>query len=119
DGPTTAEIYGNIFNQTNEWGAWDSGNNGLIAAFQSGSSAQNWKVYNNTFINITSEETFGLSGANPSGNQARNNYYYNSPNHGVDPGWSQSFEHFQSSGSTAGTNASTGSGNPFVNLTGF
>ena len=119
NGQTTAEIYGNIFydDGTLNWGI---ANNGLIAAFSTGSATVNWKVYNNTFISIPSGlSVYGISGQNPSGNQARNNYYYLSLSHTPGSGWSQAFDHFQDSGVPSGTNATSGVGDPFVDYRGF
>ncbi|HTO02777.1 MAG TPA: hypothetical protein VL069_03700 [Opitutus sp.] len=119
NGQTTAEIYGNVFfaDGTSTWG---TENNGLIAAFSTGSAAVNWKVYNNTFINIPSGlSIYGISGQSPSGNQARNNYYYLSTSHSPGSGWTQSYEHFQNSGSATGSSSTTGSGIPFANFANY
>lgn len=120
DGPSTAEMYGNVFYDSNEFGAWGTGNNGLIGAFTLGSSAVNWRVYNNTFINIPVDlSIFGIAGQSPSGNVASNNYFYNSTNHEVISGWTQSFNHFQDSDVATGSNGTTGTGVPFTAFTSY
>ncbi len=119
NGQTTAEIYGNVFYNDGTSG-WGTENNGLIAAFSSGSAAVNWKVYNNSFINIPSAlSIYGVSGESPSGNQVRNNLYYLSTNHNPGFGWTQSFDHFVNSGSITGSSGTTGTGNPFAAYTAY
>ena len=119
NGPTTAEIYGNVFYSSGEFGEWASENNGLFAAFTSGSAARQWKVHNNTFINLPSLLSVFNGGASPQGNVASNNYFYNSPGHDVG-GWGmQSFGHFQNSDKATGASGTTGSGIPFVNYAGY
>lgn len=115
DGTSTAEIYGNVFYDSGEFGVWGSGNNGLIGAFTLASAAINWKVYNNTFVNMPTDlSVFGIAGESPSGNVASNNYFYTSTSHDVITGWTQSFNHFQDSSTATGSNSTTGSGDPFV-----
>lgn len=113
NGQTTAEIYGNVFYRDGST-IWGTENNGLIAAFSANSAPVNWKVYNNSFINIPSNlSVFGVAGQNPAGNEARNNIYYLSTNHRPGSGWTQSYEHFSNSGTATGSNSSTSSGDPF------
>jgi hypothetical protein len=117
-GAPTAEIYGNVFYDASEFGPWGSGNNGLIATDSAGHSL-NWKVYNNTFINLPANlATFGSAGTQ-TGNVASNNYFYNSPSHDASAWGTESFDHFQNSGGVTGANGTTGTGNPFVDLANY
>jgi hypothetical protein len=113
-----AEIYGNVFFNNGELPAWGTGNNGLFATDSSGISA-NWRVYNNTFINLPAGlTTFGTLGMQ-SGHAAANNYFYVSASHDSSTWGTQNFDHFEDSGAATGTNATTGSGNPFANYPGY
>lgn len=121
DGPngiSTVELYGNIFYDSGEFGAWDTGNNGFIASFTLDAFQRNWKVYNNTFIDIAGD-CFGESGESPSGNVAKNNIFYLSSSRGLDTGWTMTHCHFVDSGSTTGTNGTTASGDPFEDFTNY
>lgn len=109
-----AEIYGNIFFNNGELPPWETENNGLFATDSSGRTTD-WKVYNNTFINLPSGlATFGTLGTQ-TGHVAANNYFYLSPNHDASDWGTERFDHFQNSGSATGTDATSGNGNPFVN----
>jgi hypothetical protein len=109
-------IYGNVFYQDNHAGDW-IGNNGVIGAW-SASAGSNILVYNNTFINIDSDVcVFGPFGS-WSGNQIRNNLFYTVGCVGSLVSETVSHNHFVST-PAKGSNASTASGNPFVNYLNF
>jgi hypothetical protein len=112
----TAEIYGNIIYDFPN-GSIEGGNNGFFADDSAGASA-NWKIYNNTFIGIDSDVAlYGTCGQGCTSNVAQNNFYYTTTANKDASGWgTQSFAHFQDSGAASGSSATTGTGNPFLDM---
>lgn len=114
-------VYGNVFYHA-AGATWEAAN-GLIGGWTGGGGEEfhNARVYNNTFIDT---ETGGsvLSGFpnTASGNEARNNLFYSVGDVGDVGGvWGTvTHNHFIST-TAAGTNTSTGTGNPFVDMTGL
>ncbi len=67
-------IYGNV------WHNPPSGGNGVIGTGSTGNSPlnyDNWKIYNNTFINGTAQIAIGFADSPPTGWEIRNNVFYN------------------------------------------
>jgi hypothetical protein len=110
------EFYGNVVYDSQAFGQWDTGNNGFFASDSAGTAA-NWKIFNNTFISVPSAETVYDGNKFTGTNLVQNNYYYLCA--GNPSGFTESFDHWQDSGAAHGTSGTTGSGNPFVNLTGY
>jgi hypothetical protein len=106
-------IYGNVFYQDNHAGDWIGGN-GVIAGW-SASVGSDILVYNNTFINIDSDVCVLGPFGSWSGNQVRNNLFYTVGCVGSLASETVSHNHFLST-TAKGSNASTGSGNPFRNF---
>jgi hypothetical protein len=118
----SAKIYGNVIIDDTNHPAWGNGENGVIAADSAATGTHDFLVYNNTFIRCQSggvdpQSIYGLNiGAWPS-SEVRNNYYYITQDNPDATPLTQTHNHYQNSGATHGTNATSGSGNPFVSYT--
>ena len=105
-----ADVYGNVF-----LGGGEGGGNGLVTTWSS-DNARNVRVYNNSFVNCN-YYAVNFPDSESTGNVAFNNIFYNS-----NPGFSNVAQHsynwYYGSGGTYGeSNAQSGTGNPFVNIT--
>lgn len=119
---TNVSIYGNVFVHTASFttGAY----NGVIYTNSSAVTTTNFKIYNNSFVNLKYESVINLNAGTLSGNVAENNIFYNTTDNGTpvtpiisglqtrDYNW---YYPAISSGEPHGQN---GSGNPFINITG-
>jgi hypothetical protein len=125
----SAAIYGNVF--VRPAGDTWAGSNGIVGGWTGGGGEQlrQVTVVNNSFVNINnpgsgafgSQELFMTNINVSSNNVVQNNLLYNVavPGGGGSGPWqTKSHNHFIST-STIGTNATTGSGNPFVDITGL
>jgi hypothetical protein len=95
------EVYGNIFYNT-----FSGGRNACILIGGDGSGwvgvgGNNNKVYNNTFAGMPEAGVFGMIDLNGSGNEARNNLFWDTAGTGV--------------GASTATNNVDAASNPFVN----
>jgi hypothetical protein len=112
-------IYGNVWIKRAGGATWDYPN-GIIGSWGNGEVFSNVKVYNNSFIDITpasgSGSILGSSGVLGAGNEFRNNMIVNCPDTGIGSRLfqTQTHNHFINSGASGGTNASTGTGDPFT-----
>jgi hypothetical protein len=92
--------------------------NGVIGGWSGGNGEDffNAHVYNNTFVNIPDSEVLSTFPIRNGNNEARNNLFYTVNEPGGGSVWQTiTHNHFIST-STIGTNTSTGSGNPFVDM---
>lgn len=109
---TGAQVYGNVFDTLRV-------GNGCISATSAGNMV-NAAVYNNTFLNFTSDSGAwlgGLSGQG-SGNVALNNLIYNMAG-SCDPIWSSDYDaYYSASGNPGESHQQTASGSPFKNSAG-
>jgi hypothetical protein len=125
----SADIYGNVFARP-AGDAW-AGSNGILGGWTGGNGEQLRRVtvVNNSFVNInnpgsgtySSQELFMTNINVSSDNTVQNNLLYNVADPGGgggDPWQTISHNHFIST-SAIGTNATTGTDNPFVDLDGL
>jgi hypothetical protein len=114
----SAEIYGNVIVDDTNNPAWGTGENGVIAADSAATGTHDVHVYNNTFIRCQGlpdpQSIFGLNIGSWPNSDVRNNYYYITQDNPDATPLTQTHNHYQNSGATHGTNATSGSGNPFV-----
>lgn len=118
------DIYGNVFYRRSG-DSWQYGN-GAIGTWTV-STMTNVKFYNNTLINLTDSSfnspVFGtLFTAPTTGNEARNNLFYNVANvgsGGIIPAVSRSHNHYVDTTFGSEANKTTGTGDPFLNYTGL
>src|SRR5581483_8781700 len=103
-----ARIYGNVFDGLRV-------GNGVITGTSQG-NLNNAVVYNNTFLNMTSDSGDAIGGSGQgSGNVALNNLFYNT-NANMGGGFSHDYNSFYSTSNTPSeSHGQTGSVNPFVN----
>lgn len=116
-------IYGVVF--YDEGSLWAGHGNGVLGGWtgSGGEDCHNFKAWHNTFITVNGVNTGGNTtqclGSNPvrnSGMSALNNLFYICTNN-VDGGiWNPAYNHFINS-EQVGSNQSTSTGDPFVNLT--
>lgn len=109
-------MYGNIFAQPagDTWG----GSNGVVGGWTGGNGEQFNRIsfYNNTLVSIGNVTALGTFPKIHNATVAQNNLFYSVSNPGGGSVWETiSHNHFIST-SAIGTNTSTGSGNPFVNV---
>lgn len=111
-------VYGNVFYKDP---AVPMNNccNGVIGGWTGGNGEDfyNAHVNNNTFVNLTGAEVLSTFPIRNGSNEARNNLFYAVSNPGGGTTWQTiSYNHFIST-SPIGTNASTSSNSPFINIT--
>jgi hypothetical protein len=107
-----SKIYGNVFDGLQV-------GNGVITGTSEG-NLNNAVVYNNTFLNMTSDSGDAIGGSGQgSGNVAYNNLFYNTnASHGG--GFTFDYNaYFATTNTPAETHGQSGSGNPFVNAAVF
>ena len=112
-------VYGNVFYKP-AGASWGKAN-GVVGGWTGGGGEQfhNAKVYNNAFINVDQQSLSTLPNI-ASGNEAYNNIFLNSQAPSFSKFSSHNYNHFINSGSTAGeSGGTTGSGDPFVNVSGL
>jgi hypothetical protein len=115
-------IYGNVVFYSSQYGVApnNEGIAGWIEVLNDASNsaiANNWKIYNNTLVNVPGLWS-GIRIDAGTGNVARNNLWYNSvrtAHHRIDISHSWYFNTVQDGDVN---NAQLGAGNPFVNLAG-
>jgi hypothetical protein len=107
-------IYGNIFWRDNSLSGQSNGENGLITGWTGGNGEDmfNYRVYNNTFYSISGSAmtVLGTTPIRSGDSDARNNLFVDvSAPKGGSPDWTAiTHNHFSNSGSSIGTNATTG-----------
>jgi hypothetical protein len=109
---TNAQIYGNVFDGLRV-------GNGVITGTSAG-NLSNAVVYNNSFLNMTSDSGSAIGGSGQgSGNVALNNIFYNTnAQHGG--GFTFDYDSYYSTTNTPSeAHGQIGSGSPFVNAAGF
>lgn len=114
----TCRIYGNTFYKPSG-ATWESSGNGCIGGWTGGVGAEechNLKVYNNSFVNLGSQRVFTDFLSIFSGNDAKNNMFYNCSYVDYSCFNTHDYNHYINSGGTHsetnGTSATSGS--PFV-----
>jgi hypothetical protein len=107
----SSQIYGNVFDGLRV-------GNGVITGTSQG-KLNNALVYNNTFLNMTSDSGNAIGGTGQgSGNVALNNLFYNTSAQ-MGGGFSSDYDAFYSAkNAPSEAHGQTGSGNPFVNSAG-
>jgi hypothetical protein len=109
---TNARIYGNVFDGLRV-------GNGVITGTSSG-NLRNALVYNNTFLNMTSDSGNAIGGTGQgSGNVALNNVFYNT---NAQHGGSFTFDYnsyFSTTNTPSEAHGQTGSGSPFLNAANY
>lgn len=107
-----AQIYGNVFDTLRV-------GNGVITGTSDG-NLNNAVIYNNTFLNMTSDSGNALCGTGQgSGNVAYNNVFYNTSAQ-VGGGCTTDYDaYFSTTNTPKETHGQTGSGNPFVNSSSY
>lgn len=111
-------VYGCVFYDIGS--AWGTHGNGLLGGWTGGANEEchNFKVYNCTFITVSSGTA--CLGSNPdisSGLENKNNLFYNCSN--VDATiWSSDYNHFINS-EVVGSNTTTSVGDPFADFASF
>ena len=117
------DVYGNVFynDASNGSGGMNNNANGIVGGWtgSGGEDFFNCHVFNNTYINIDgSGDCLGTLPIRAGSNEARNNLFYTVASIGGSSGvWETvSHNHFVAT-SSVGTNTSTGTGNPFQNIT--
>ena len=113
-------IYGNVFYRAPDE-TWSYGGDGVIDGWinRSDLAIHNVLVYNNTFINITSDAIGGVGSTPHSGLVCKNNYFYLSDTGLPNSNWNHNYNHFQDSGGVSEPNSSQGSGDPFADYRGL
>ncbi len=116
-------IHGNVFYQPSGGPAWTYGPNGLIGGWTTDNNLVDVKVFHNTFIGIdVGQCVFGSLAKGTVSTEVRNNYFYNVDDDTCLGGgdWSTvTHNHWNDSGSTVGPNATSSSGDPFVDYVGL
>lgn len=115
----SVDVYGNVFVRpaSDTWG----GSNGVIGGWTGGNGEQFLRVraFNNSFVNISNVTTLGTFPKVYNSTVAQNNLFYTVSSPGGSPVWQTiSHNHFIST-SPIGTNTSSSSSNPFVNIAGL
>jgi len=104
-------IYGNVFWQS---GLGNVGTNYVFHLGRSNTTYSNIKIYNNTFLNHTGSAIYYFIGQTGSGNEIKNNIYYN--NRQINAPFASSYNYYNSNTSNPSeTGGQIATGNPFVN----
>ena len=112
------DVYGNIFWNDPALSGYNNNGNGVIGGWTGagGEDFFNVHVYNNTFANIPGSQVLSTLPIRNGNNEARNNLFYNVSDVGGGNVWQTvTHNHFIST-VAGGTNTSTGTANPFVNI---
>lgn len=117
------DVYGNVFWADPTLAGFDNCCNGVIGGWTGGGGEDffNVHVYNNTFANLSgSGEALGTFPTRAGNNEARNNLFYSvkSPGGGGGVWGTVTHNHFILT-PLIGTTTSTGTTNPFVDMTGL
>ena len=112
------DVYGNVFWKDPTLSGFDNCCNGVIGGWTGASDEEffNAHVINNSFVNIPQAEMLGSFPQRSGGNEARNNLFYGDNNPGGGSVWQTTTHNHFILTSSIGTSASTGAGNPFVDL---
>lgn len=113
------DVYGNVFWKDPNLSGFDNNANGVIGGWtgNNGEDFYNAHVYNNSFVNIPGAQVLSTFPRRSGNNEARNNLFYAVQSPGGGSVWQTVTDNHFISTSPIGTTSSTGSGDPFVNMT--